>query len=108
QPHTRNRKAREDQLDVYCRRTRRRHGLSSFRRRWGGQDRGRRLEPQVPHHGWWYVDEDAFAANLVVANVAADEPAHAVQAAPLAAIGERRLQAADELIFVIGQDSARL
>src|SRR5438445_11565207 len=54
-----------------------------------------RLEAQVADRGGRHVDEDAFAFDLVVADVAAHHPADAVQPAPLPAVGDRRLQLAD-------------
>src|SRR5207248_1839644 len=45
-----------------------------------------RLEAQVAHRGRRHVDEDALAADLVVADVATDQAADAQQAAALAAV----------------------
>ena len=62
----------------------------------------------MAHRRRRHVDEDAFAANLVVADVAAHQPADAQQTAALAAIDERRLQVTDQHVFVVGQRAARL
>src|SRR5437870_1175320 len=71
----------------------------------GGSTAG--LEPQVADRSGRHVDEDAFALDLVVADVAADYSADAVQPASLPAAGERRLQLADEDVLVIGQRPTR-
>src|SRR5262245_66660834 len=67
-----------------------------------------RLGPQVPDDGRRHVHEDAFAADLVFADVATDEAADAIEAAALPPIGERRLEMADEHVLEIGQRAAGL
>src|SRR5262245_7246837 len=74
----------------------------------GAEEQLDRPETQVAHHGGRDIDENALAADLVFANVAADHPADAAQTPALALVDERRFELADQEILVIGQDPTRL
>src|SRR5437899_4606351 len=66
------------------------------------------LEVQVPHDGRWHVHQHPLPTDLERTDVAADQPADAIQPSPLGAVGEWRLELADEDVFEIRQHPARL